>query len=54
VRRDKAAIKMKASRSRCAESDVVAVAAKLAWSRFMAKEDVDLLASEGFDKKLLK
>jgi hypothetical protein len=54
VRREKAAIKMKASRSRCAESNVVAVAEKLAWSRFMAKEDVDLLASEGFDKKLLE
>jgi hypothetical protein len=53
-RREKAAIKMRASRSRCAESDVVTVAEKLAWSRSMAKENFDLLASEGFDKKLLE
>jgi hypothetical protein len=30
------------------------VAEKLAWSRYMAKENVDLLASEGFDKRLLE
>jgi hypothetical protein len=53
-RREKAAIRKKASRSRCAESDVVAVAEKLAWSRSMARGDVDLLASEGFDTKMLE
>ena len=52
--REKAAIKMRASRSRCAEGNVLAVAEKLAWSGSLAKENVDFLASEGFDKKLLE
>jgi hypothetical protein len=53
-RREKAAIKMRASRSRCAEGNVLAVAEKLAWSGSLAKENVDFLASEGFDKRLLE
>jgi hypothetical protein len=53
-RREKAAIRQRASRSRCAGGNVLAVAEKLAWSRSMAKENIDILASEGFDKRLLE
>jgi hypothetical protein len=52
VRRERAAIRKRALRSRCAGGNVLAVAERLAWSGSVAKENVDLLASEG--KKLLE